>query len=641
MLSGRLGLRPGEIQHLHEGWIDWDRGVIRIPQRDPCACNHCYETARHRQRVGDGRQVLDILAESTWTPPGGERTVPFGWSQRLTAVVATLCDVEGYLGLSAEAMARLINRSAHQAEGLAYDSIDIQRLRATAAAFFADAGFSAHRIAGLLGEDVDTAGAFARREGGDAREQLFEQFTESTVADPGAAYSLLAEPEPFDHEPFDPRTYDADWRWARAEQRASYPDSLRNPRPVTSSVDSSFNVADLGERSYLDRDSGPVDEDGAAVTLKQWVSRREAQRYDTIEESTSRDQSGGSGSQSRGSGQSTSQSGQPDTAPDEGGSTSSESQAGERATVDSGGLFDPRELISGNPIITTETTVACSGLADGQPVPCRVVLGASELVLARADDTMADEYTTIPVDSIADLSTDQIPSEFEETFESTVAIAYDAEDSRQLAILELRGNKQIGFANELFKLNLQGCEIIVTHPAKRGGRVLDTDPVPGELTVDDRSVTITASQGDDELTIRLSDIIHIGTGKQTYESLRMRGLSIRHLHASKEAAETAIKLRNDRQQKLFERFVKGSYRKRKEKIEELTITEAFKEVLVALYSASDEMDISMIIDKNPSELQEVFDSLQDVGLVRMSDEGTVLTGLGRVVVNEKIQDVNT
>jgi len=211
ILSGRLGLRPGEIQHLHEGWIDWDRGVIRIPKRDPCACNLCYETARHRQRAGDGRQVLDILAESTWTPPGGERTAPFGWSQRLTAVLATLCDVEGYLGLSAEAMARLINRSAHQAEGLDYDNIDIQSLRATAAAFFADAGFSARRIAGLLGEDVDTAGAFARREGGDAREQLFAQFTESTVADPGAAYALLAEPEPFDHEPFDPRTYDADW----------------------------------------------------------------------------------------------------------------------------------------------------------------------------------------------------------------------------------------------------------------------------------------------------------------------------------------------------------------------------------------------------------------------------------------------
>ncbi|ATW89922.1 helix-turn-helix protein [Halohasta litchfieldiae] len=418
---------------------------------------------------------------------------------------------------------------------------------------------------------------------------------------------------------------------------------------MTSSVDSSFNVADLGDRMHLDRDSELVDEDGAAVTLQQWVSRREAQRYDALD-AESTDQSKGAASREAGSADgrstaaeshSTNQSGQLDIAPDEGSTSDSEGQTGGTASVDSGGLFDPRERISGDPILTTETTVACSGLADGQPVACRVVLGASELVLARADDTMGEEYTAIPVDSIVDLSPDQIPSEFAETFESTVAIASDEGEGRQLAIIELRGNKQIGFANELFKLILQGCEIIVTHPAKKGGRVLETDPVPGELTVDDRSVSITAADGDDELTIRLSDIIHIGTGKQTYENLRMRGLSIRHLHASKEAAETAIKLRDDRKQKLFERFVRQSYRKRKRKIEQLTITEAFKEVLVALYSASDEMDLSMIIDKNPGELQDVFDSLQDVGLVRMTDDGTVLTGLGRVVVNEKIQDVNT
>ena len=655
LLSGRLGLRPGEIQHLHEGWIDWNRGVIQVPQRDPCACDICYQTARYLQRTGDGRQVLDILSESTWSSAGRARTIPFGWSQRLTAVLGMICESEGYLGLSAEAMARLINRSAHQAEGLDYTAVDVRSLRSTAAVFFADAGFSAHRIAELLGEDVERTAVFARREGGDAREHLFEQFTESTVADPGEAYGLVGEPEPFEHEPFDPRTYDADWRQARGRQQTNQPDSLRNPRPVTSSVDGSFDVADLGSRSYLDPGSELVDDEQTTTTLQQWVARREAQRYNGETASMASDQptheaaGSASGGQTATESQSTAEAESPTVT--QSGSVEMDSESGstdpesgpheETASIDSGGLLDPRDRISGDPILTTETTVACSGLADGQPVPCHVVLAKTELLVVRADDTMSDEHTSIPVPSIVDLATNHIPSQFEDTFDSTVAIAYDEDDNRQLAVLELRGNKQIGFSNELFKLALRYCEAVVTHPAKEGGRVLDTEPVQSELSIDDRSLSVTSVENDEEFSIRLSDIIHLEMGKQTYEKLRLRSLSVRHLDEDQTAAETAIKLRNDRKHKLFERFVRQSYRKRKQKTQQLTIPEEHQEVLVALYSVSAEMDISMIINKSAEELESILSSLQNVGLIRMGKKGAVLTGLGRIVVNEQIEDVNT
>jgi len=48
----------------------------------------------------------------------------------------------------------------------------------------------------------------------------------------------------------------------------------------------------------------------------------------------------------------------------------------------------------------------------------------------------------------------------------------------------------------------------------------------------------------------------------------------------------------------------------------------------------------IIIDKPARDLQELLSSLGQIGLVRMSENGAVLTGPGHVVVNEKIEDVN-
>ena len=167
-----------------------------------------------------------------------------------------------------------------------------------------------------------------------------------------------------------------------------------------------------------------------------------------------------------------------------------------------------------------------------------------------------------------------------------------------------------------------------------------TEADAGTLSVADRAVSINVDDETDEFAIQLSDVIYFELEKQTFEEERFRSLSVRHLGETGEAVKTTIAVRDDRKHKLFQRFVRRGYQERKSKIEELTLTEEYKEVLVALYSTGDGFDISMIIDKPASELQAVLSSLGQVGLVRMSDNGAILTGLGHVVVNEKIEDVN-
>jgi len=54
-VCGRLGLRSGELTHLHEDWIDWRRRMIKIPAQRNCTkgkdggiCGSCWQSVRQK-----------------------------------------------------------------------------------------------------------------------------------------------------------------------------------------------------------------------------------------------------------------------------------------------------------------------------------------------------------------------------------------------------------------------------------------------------------------------------------------------------------------------------------------------------------------------------------------------------------------
>lgn len=54
LLARRLGLRAGEITHLHSDWIDFDRDLASIPQFRDCECGSCRRQAtREADRTDD------------------------------------------------------------------------------------------------------------------------------------------------------------------------------------------------------------------------------------------------------------------------------------------------------------------------------------------------------------------------------------------------------------------------------------------------------------------------------------------------------------------------------------------------------------------------------------------------------------
>jgi len=652
LLGGRLGLRPGEIQHLHEGWIDWGAGELRIPDRDPCACDHCWETARVLQRAGDGRRLAEIVTETMWTPSGGGRTIPFGWSQRLTGLLAAICSAEGYLDVSVESMTRLLAQSARRAEGLDHTEVDFCTLRSTAAAFFADTGVSTPRLADLVGEDVDRIRPFVSHEGGDLREQLYRQFADPAEIELQETYALVVDPAPFDAEPFDPPTFDAEWRHTRSRKRASAPDRLQNPRPVSDAVDSSFDTDSMGTRTYLDADSSLVDTEAGSSQLGRWVENREKNRRSTHEATngdggatTNSTQTASANADrtqqaSASSDQSTPTSTQQPAEP-AGPTDRAKEATGQQAQVSdtTDEIANPRELLSESAIISTNTTVACSEIASGQPVECRVLLGPEKLVVVRDDDSMSNAYAEIELSTVVDQSVNHIPDRCAEAIESAVTVAYNEGDGRKIAVMELAGNEKRNMSGTLFELILDDGTVVVTHPAAEGGHVTDKEPTEGTLTIRSSSLSVSPETGDG-FTIGLPGVMDVDISKQRLDGNRVRSLSIQHSGDVAPVVTTKIGAPDDRQHKLLTRYVKQRYRERKKKVKQLTLNEEQKEVLVALFSVGDQIDISMVIDKDTQELQQIISSLRKMNLVRMKDGSTVLTGLGNVVVNEKIEDVN-
>ena len=59
------GMRIGEIQHLKQSWLDWDKGIITMPARQEC---QCYECRKWRNEVWSpkteaGQRSLVIVPE--------------------------------------------------------------------------------------------------------------------------------------------------------------------------------------------------------------------------------------------------------------------------------------------------------------------------------------------------------------------------------------------------------------------------------------------------------------------------------------------------------------------------------------------------------------------------------------------------
>lgn len=179
--AGRLGLRAGEICHLHESWVDWERSIIEIPSHQSCEkgrhgglCGYCRHQAR--QSVAKTGVDLETAEARMWSPktPTAARPVPFDFDGRTAAVVEEFFMFHDGFDSSRSSVNRRVDRLLERAgypTSMAYP----HSLRATAATHHAYRGLSAVALQALLGwSDLSTAQKYIRLSGGATQQALRE-----------------------------------------------------------------------------------------------------------------------------------------------------------------------------------------------------------------------------------------------------------------------------------------------------------------------------------------------------------------------------------------------------------------------------------------------------------------------------------
>jgi len=182
-LLGRLGLRRGELVHLREEWIDWQRKMIQIPQHDRCdfgdggdICGYCRQMARQRAEYAGNDLTVAEAEQWMWVPKtaAAAREIYFGWSPRIELYIERYFEADAYTRFEASGTAvnRRVKKSARRG-GLDAESLSPHPLRATAATFHAARGISPTSLTQMFGwESLSTAEVYISKNSGNTRREL-------------------------------------------------------------------------------------------------------------------------------------------------------------------------------------------------------------------------------------------------------------------------------------------------------------------------------------------------------------------------------------------------------------------------------------------------------------------------------------
>ncbi len=266
-------------------------------------------------------------------------------------------------------------------------------------------------------------------------------------------------------------------------------------------------------------------------------------------------------------------------------------------------------------------------------VEARVLLNESALVLA----TGQEESVTIPLSSVLDV-TRGIPRVFDPLPGTPVTVAYRDGGSRFAAAIAGEERSVDRFSAVLFKALLNGTAVVLQHPAKVGGRVVDADYRGGLLSLSTDAVRFETDEG--PVTVPLSAVVDFERQHRTVEGEERPVLVVSHVDDGT-ALTTVAATESTRKLALLGRFLRGEYGTVIESLSELSLSEPETEMLTTLYSAGD-MDVSLpsVVDADPKRVKRILHALHEKGLVESGEHGPVLTARGRIVVNEYLERVN-
>ena len=179
----------------------------------------------------------------------------------------------------------------------------------------------------------------------------------------------------------------------------------------------------------------------------------------------------------------------------------------------------------------------------------------------------------------------------------------------------------------------------VTHPARKGGHVTDVPAVAARLTLTDERLVVCDADSDlADCEIRFADIVYVREGQQEINGNAAECLSIRHINPPANAVTTKLRLWDDAAHDRLTAVVTDFYRQRRAAIDELELSTPQLKTLEAAYSAGREFDPATLLSESTEDIAALFGPLRRADLLRTGDTGVFLTGLGHMVVSERVDD---
>ncbi len=269
----------------------------------------------------------------------------------------------------------------------------------------------------------------------------------------------------------------------------------------------------------------------------------------------------------------------------------------------------------------------------GAPVEGRIVATKKRLVLATATDKV-----TVPLSRVIDVNIGSAPPQVAKFFNDMVTVGYKTDDGIRSAIIESTTDTVDTFVAILFRCLLNGRKVATKHPARVGGRVKDTSVEMGSLRVKNRRVEVRTETGG--FAIDVATVMNITQANKLGSSDDRVTLVIKYTDDSGLTKTALIAPAKGQYVNLLARYLRLEYDEVRAEVEEIELTNPEKQVLVGVHATGGEIDFKNVLDGDAAYVTNVLNSVRRKQLIVENGDGISLTPQGRIVVSQRIEDVN-
>ncbi|MEF8778189.1 MAG: CheF family chemotaxis protein [Natronomonas sp.] len=266
------------------------------------------------------------------------------------------------------------------------------------------------------------------------------------------------------------------------------------------------------------------------------------------------------------------------------------------------------------------------------PKDARIVMSRRRLVIAGEDDR-----TTIPLSKVVDIVVGNVPPHLRDLFDSTVTFGYKSDDGVETVLIEGDETTMSKFQTVAFKSLLSGTKAKIKHPARIGGRVVDSPVRKAKLTIEPEGVLFRTESGKTRI-----DITSVVEFQRTERSLNgTDGPTLLVTHADQgEVSTSLIAPLSSRRLNLLGRFLRVEYSKLLEQARDIELDGSQKRLLVTVYATDGDIDFGSVLGGDAARATNVLNALREKGLIEEGESGISLTSIGQIIVSQRLEDVN-